>query len=109
MVELDFTVEGARFEPEAATPLMMFAVRATNLTPELRVQNLALTCQIRIEPTRRSYAGAEQARLADLFGRPSAGARRCTDSSGPSARSRRRPSTPIAGSSFPRPAAATSP
>jgi hypothetical protein len=70
MVELDVTVEGARFEAEAATPLMMFAVRATNRTPELRVQNLALTCQIRIEPTGRSYAGAEQARLADLFGEP---------------------------------------
>jgi hypothetical protein len=70
MVELDFSAEGARFEPYSVSPLMLFGLRVTNKTPALGVQNVSLQCQIRIEPTRRLYGGEEHDRLVDLFGEP---------------------------------------
>jgi hypothetical protein len=71
MVELDFAVEQASVAPHAATPLLLFALRVTNRTPEIAVQNVLLRCQIRIEPLRRRYAEQEQEPLSDLFGAPS--------------------------------------
>jgi hypothetical protein len=68
MVDLDFSVEGATVERHAVAPLLLFALRVTNRTPALPVQNVALHCQIRIEPTRRQYGAGEQERLVDLFG-----------------------------------------
>jgi hypothetical protein len=70
MVELDFAVDGVEVERHAVSPLLQFALRLTNKTPDLAVLNVMLNCQIRIEPTRRSYAGPEHDSLSDLFGTP---------------------------------------
>lgn len=68
MVELDFTIEDARFDPASLSPLMLFQLRLANRTPAVAVQNVALQCQVRIEPTRRRYGAGEADRLLDLFG-----------------------------------------
>ena len=68
MRELSFAVEGAEAVPYTAVPQLAFRVHVTTDAP---VRNLALQCQIRIEPVRRRYAPAEQERLVDLFGEPS--------------------------------------
>ncbi|MBV9734684.1 MAG: hypothetical protein JO209_02155 [Acidisphaera sp.] len=68
MVDLDFAVEGAEVEPHAAAPLLRFALRVTNRTPAISVENVDLRCQIRIEPARRPYAANEADRLSELFG-----------------------------------------
>jgi hypothetical protein len=60
-------VESARF---AVSPLLNFKLHIENANPEHAIQTIALRCQIRIEPTRRSYREAEQQRLADIFGQP---------------------------------------
>ncbi|MGD9528324.1 DUF6084 family protein [Pseudonocardia sp.] len=67
---LRFTCVGARPEPFAAGPALLFRLRID--APEDRpVHSIALRCQIRIEPRGRAYTPAEQARLGDLFGEPS--------------------------------------
>ena len=71
MIDLDFTVEGARVAPHSAAPLLLFDLRVTNRTPAVPVENLQLRCQVRIEPTRRRYEPEQQERLSDLFGAPS--------------------------------------
>ncbi len=71
MVELDFTIEDARMEPHAIAPLLVFALRIANRTPSMTVLSVMLNCQIRIEPTRRSYAASEREKMSDLFGEPS--------------------------------------
>ena len=68
MIDLDFAVEGMRVERHTAAPLLMCALRVTNRTPAIPVQNVMLRCQIRIEPTRRHYGAGEHARLIELFG-----------------------------------------
>lgn len=68
MVDLDFAVESARAEPASIAPLILFGLRLTNRTPALKVQNVSLQCQLRIDPARRHYGSAEQDRLVDLFG-----------------------------------------
>jgi hypothetical protein len=70
MSELDFRVEGAEVERHAAAPLIRFRLRVANREPGVRIRNVMLQCQIRIEATRRFYAPAEQARLHELFGAP---------------------------------------
>jgi len=69
MTDLGFTVLGARAEPYAAVPTLMFRLRITETTGE-RIHTLALRCQIQIEPRRRHYTEAEQERLLELFGEP---------------------------------------
>jgi hypothetical protein len=67
MVDLSVAVEDAVPNFYAAIPLLGFKLRidcATNAT----IQNIALRCQIRIEPTQRRYEGNEPERLRDLFG-----------------------------------------
>lgn len=68
MVDLDFAVEGAEVEAYAAAPLLRFALRLTNRTPAIAVENVDLRCQIRIEPVRRRYEATEADRLTELFG-----------------------------------------
>jgi hypothetical protein len=65
--ELTFEVIEARAEPYAAQPTLMLrlAITETTGTP---VHAIALKAQIRIEPQRRTYEPAEEARLHDLFG-----------------------------------------
>lgn len=67
---LRFACTGARPEPYAAGPTLLFRVRVTT-EGDRRVHSVALRCQIRIEPRGRAYTPAEQARLDDLFGEPS--------------------------------------
>lgn len=67
---LRFACTGARPEPYAAGPTLLFNLRLTENTGR-RVHSVALRCQIRIEPRGRSYTPEEQAKLVDLFGVPS--------------------------------------
>ncbi len=69
MTELAFTVVDVLPERYAATPTLLFRLRITEATGEA-VHAIALRCQIRIEPQRRSYTSAEKEGLADLFGSP---------------------------------------
>jgi Family of unknown function (DUF6084) len=62
-----FECVNAYGEPYAATPTLAFAIRIAELTGA-GVHAVALRCQIRIEPQRRMYTGAEKDRLVDLFG-----------------------------------------
>ncbi|WP_406208365.1 DUF6084 family protein [Kitasatospora sp. NBC_01560] len=67
MTELAFACTGVRADPHAAGPTLVFRLRIT-APADTRVHALALRCQLRIEPARRSYGEAEGGRLADLFG-----------------------------------------
>ncbi len=69
MPDLHFQVEDAFATPNAAVPQLTFKVRITNSEPE-RVHSAALRAQVQIEPARRRYTPAEQARLKELFGEP---------------------------------------
>lgn len=62
-----FECVGARGDPYAVTPTLVFTVRVTE-TSGATVHAVALRCQIRIEPRRRRYTAVEVERLADLFG-----------------------------------------
>src|SRR6187399_597739 len=66
---LRFACTGARPEPFAAGPSLLFDLRIAN-TIGVRVHSIALRTQIRIEPRQRKYTPEEQARLVDLFGEP---------------------------------------
>jgi hypothetical protein len=67
MIELGFRVTGARAEPFAATPTLMFGLAVSERGGEI-IESIALRCQIRIEPQRRRYTKAEEAHLVELFG-----------------------------------------
>ncbi|MEU9589224.1 DUF6084 family protein [Streptomyces sp. NPDC048193] len=67
MTDFAFTCTGVRADPYAAGPTLVFRLRVT-ASPGTRVHALALRCQIRIEPARRTYADGEALALADLFG-----------------------------------------
>ncbi|WP_328929320.1 DUF6084 family protein [Streptomyces sp. NBC_00190] len=67
MTDLAFTCTGVRADPYAAGPTLVFRLRIT-AAGDARVHALALRCQIRIEPARRSYGPKEADGLADLFG-----------------------------------------
>jgi hypothetical protein len=73
VLDLNFTVEGAEQQPHSAAPLLVFKLRiAETIADEepTTIPAIALRCQVRIEPTRRRYAPAEQEQLLDLFGEP---------------------------------------
>jgi hypothetical protein len=74
MPDLTFHVDGAEPQRFAAAPLMLFKLRVTEAlaagAEPTRVQALVLRCQVRVEPARRRYNGAEQERLLELFGTP---------------------------------------
>jgi Family of unknown function (DUF6084) len=67
MAELVFDCTGARPDRYAVVPSMTLMLRISETTGQ-RVDAIALRCQIRIEPARRRYTGAEAERLNDLFG-----------------------------------------
>ncbi len=67
MARFVFACAGARGERYALTPTLTFTVRIAETTGT-PVHAVALRCQIRIEPQRRTYTDAEAARLVDLFG-----------------------------------------
>jgi hypothetical protein len=70
MPDLSFTVERAAPESYAASPLLNFTL-SINDSEVQPIHAIALRCQIRIEPVRRSYEPVEKAHLKDLFGEPS--------------------------------------
>jgi hypothetical protein len=65
MPELDFKITGVSVEPFAAVPTLLFDLR---IASDMPLRNIALRCQIRIEPTRRNYTSEEHEPLAELFG-----------------------------------------
>jgi hypothetical protein len=66
-MELAFEVVGAHAEAYAAEPTLALQLRITETTGT-PVHAVALKCQIRIEPQRRKYQAAEEARLIEVFG-----------------------------------------
>jgi hypothetical protein len=73
MPDLNFEVERALPLLHSVAPQLVFKLRITDLSgaDATWIPAVALRCQIRIEPTRRRYAAAEQDGLLDLFGDPS--------------------------------------
>ena len=67
MSSLSFEVVGARAEPHAAVPTLSLQLRLTE-ADAVPVHAVALRCQVMIEPQKRRYEPAEQARLTELFG-----------------------------------------
>ncbi|HEY3778819.1 MAG TPA: DUF6084 family protein [Rhizomicrobium sp.] len=67
MPELDFSVADVEVERYAVSPALRFHVVAANRSG-VAIENLALQCQLRIEPGRRTYHEGEHERLRDLFG-----------------------------------------
>ena len=74
MPELNFQIDGVEALKYAAEPLLLFKLRVSEARPEggptTPIHTVALRCQARIEPGRRTYDPAERARLVDLFGTP---------------------------------------
>jgi hypothetical protein len=68
VVDLVFSGAGVELERHAMTPTLLFKVHVFNETPNIKVQNVLLQCQIRIEATRRHYGAGELERLVELFG-----------------------------------------
>jgi Family of unknown function (DUF6084) len=68
MVDLVFVGKGVELERHAMAPALLLKVCISNTTPGIKVQNVLLQCQIRIEATRRQYAPEELERLVELFG-----------------------------------------
>jgi Family of unknown function (DUF6084) len=67
---LTFSVEGADVVRHAASPLVALKVCVANAPADEEIQSLLVSCQVRIDAERRSYAPDEQAKLTDLFGEP---------------------------------------
>jgi Family of unknown function (DUF6084) len=67
MTDLVFDCTGAQADRFAVTPAMNFTLRISETSGE-QVEAIALRCQMRIEPARRSYTQEEAERLNDLFG-----------------------------------------
>jgi len=67
VAELSFDCLGARAERFAVVPSLSLNLRISETTGA-QLAAIALRCQIRVEPARRRYSGAEAERLHDLFG-----------------------------------------
>jgi Family of unknown function (DUF6084) len=74
MPDLRFKVVSAEAEPFAVVPLLKFKLHVSQPAAAgaeaVPIHAVALQCQIRIEPARRSYASPEQEKLLDLFDTP---------------------------------------
>lgn len=66
-VDLDFACVDVVADRFAAGPTVALRMRATDRGGQ-RVHAVALRCQVRVEPVRRSYGEAEAAKVVDLFG-----------------------------------------
>ncbi|HEY6532565.1 MAG TPA: DUF6084 family protein [Acidimicrobiales bacterium] len=71
---LAFEVLEARAEPYAMAPTIVLRLGIASTSPE-PVHAIALNCQIRIEPQRRTYDADEEHDLYDVFGETSQWAR----------------------------------
>ena len=70
-IDLAFAVHDVAPEPYSVTPVLTARVGVTDAGPAGHtgaVHAIALRCQVRIEPLRRSYSDDEAAGLLDLFG-----------------------------------------
>ena len=67
MAELAFDCIGAKVDRYAVVPALSLVLSISETSGQ-KVEAIALRCQIRIEPARRRYSGAEAERLNDLFG-----------------------------------------
>lgn len=67
MSELRISVQDVAPEPYAVAPSLLARLRIAEPDGDA-VHAVALKCQVRIEPQKRAYSGAEQAGLGDLFG-----------------------------------------
>lgn len=67
MTDLTFAVVDIAPEPYSVTPVLTADVSVAT-TGEAPVHAVALRCQVRFEPSRRSYSDAEAAGMLDLFG-----------------------------------------
>lgn len=67
MTDLAFDCVDVRPERYAVAPTLVFRLRVTEATGA-KLDGIILHCQIRIEPQRRRYGGAESERLHELFG-----------------------------------------
>jgi hypothetical protein len=70
VIDLSFRVAGARAEPLAVTPTLMFQLQIREASSRA-IHAILLRCQLRIEPRRRRHSSDEQERLEDMFGEPS--------------------------------------
>jgi hypothetical protein len=66
--ELDFTVKDGGALAHAAVPTLRFALEVESIAGPPAVRSVALSVEIRIAATRRTYNPAERERLAELFG-----------------------------------------
>jgi len=67
VIDLSFTCTGVATVPAAAGPTLAFQLRIA-ARDDVAVHAIALRCQLRIEPARRTYRDSEAEALADLFG-----------------------------------------
>ena len=67
MNNLSFGIVGARIEPYAAVPTLVFRLNIAENSAQ-QIHAMALRCQIHIEPRRRHYSPDEQNGLLELFG-----------------------------------------
>lgn len=70
MTSLVFDCIDVRPDRYAAGPTLLFKMRVAETTGSA-IHSIALRCQMRIEPGRRSYSDEEKERLYDVFGEPS--------------------------------------
>ena len=70
MANLVFDCIGVKPDRFAAGPTLLFRMRAAE-TSGVAIHSIALRCQMRIEPQKRSYTDEEKTRLYDMFGEPS--------------------------------------
>jgi len=68
VVDLAFSGNGIELERHAMTPTLLLRVRVSNMTPSVKIQNVLMQCQVRIEAMRRHYTPDERERLVELFG-----------------------------------------
>ncbi len=71
MPELSFVVTGVESRPLEATPQLGFQLHISNAHPDEEIHTVILNCQLRLDPTKRTYNEEEQRKLHDLFGEPS--------------------------------------
>ena len=69
MIDLGFSVTGARTERYAAAPTVILRLRITE-SSGAKVDAIALRVQVQLDVQRRRYAAEESALLVELFGEP---------------------------------------
>jgi hypothetical protein len=70
MPDLQFRVKGVEPAPGSAEPALNLKLQIENRPADEPIESVLLSCQVRIEASRRHYTAAEQADLRDLFGVP---------------------------------------